>query len=49
MSLEVLCVTVSLDTENMSFGEINSSLLIYWRVHANLSRPFRILHDNDVE
>ena len=29
--------TASLDTENISFGEINSPLLNYWRVHANLS------------
>ena len=29
--------TASLDTENMSFGEIKSSLLNYLRVHANLS------------
>ena len=29
--------TASLDTENMSFGEIKSSLLNYCRVHANFS------------
>ena len=29
--------TASLDTENMSFGEINLSLLNYCQVHANLS------------
>ena len=33
----IVCLPHPLVQKNMSFAEINSSLLNYWRVHANLS------------